>query len=217
MMLVNTKPFTFSTLFPHISPLSEPMPSTHSSSTPSQNMSTWTTMDRKPRLGQQLVYLHCRSLFVGNFTRMRRVEAIQKFLEQRRNAIPLLFEDYPLEKVCLVAQKLLIDGIFASEALARQRFPLLFDPARLMLSDKASSEKASCEKAPSEKAPSEKAPSGQASSETKGSQIGTASSWPVAAGAQNGLETPESGAKSAGEAVTSDPAWQHTGNSNITE
>ena len=160
-------------------------------------MSTRTNINRKPRLGQQLVYLHCRSLFIGDFLRIRRLDAIQKFLEQRRNAIPVLFDGYALEKVCLIAQKLLIDGIFASEALARQRFPLLFDPARLMLSEKASSEKVS--------------------SETKGSRISTGTSWSVVAGAQKRLESPGSGVQSAGGDVSLFATGQHIGESNIAE
>ncbi len=146
---------------------------------------------KKPRLGQQLVYLQCRSLFVGDFTRMRRLEAIQHFLEQRRGAIPVLF-DYPLEKVCVLAQKLLIDGIFASEALARQRFPWLFDPARLK---------------PSEKAPSE----------AKASQAESSASWSMAATSQAAIEQAESGDESTGEPVTSDPPGQRTGELNTCE
>lgn len=189
-------------------------------------------MDEKPRLSQRLVYLHCRSLFVGDITRMRGRNSIRNFLEQHRNEIPVLFDDYDLDRVCSIVQKLLADRIFKSEARARKRFPQLFDPARLppsekalsekalserILSEKALSEKASSEKAASDKALSEKASSEKASSETTGSPINTGSSWEVEAGAQNRLESLDSGAKPAGEAVTSYPTEQHTGESNIAE
>lgn len=144
---------------------------------------------------------------------MRRLDSIKNFLMHRRDAIPLLFDGYPLEKVCLIARKLLIDGIFISEVLARQRFPLLFDPARLIPSDNTSSDKVPSEKALSEKGLSEKeaseeGPSEKASSGAERSQINTRSCWPVVVGSET---------KSAREAVTSDPARQHTGESSITE
>ena len=148
---------------------------------------------------------------------MRSLSSIQKFLEKRRHAIPVLFDGYPSEKVCSIAQKLLIDGIFTSETLARQRFPLLFDPARLMRSDKASSNEAPSERALSEKGSSEERSSKKALSVTKGVQINTGSYWPVVAGAQNRLESLGSDAKSAREAVTLDPVSQHIGESNIAE
>lgn len=153
---------------------------------------------------------------------MRRLDTIRKFLEQRRHDIPVLFDSYPLEKVCLIAQKLLIDGIFASETLAQQRFPLLFDTARLMLSDRASSDNSSSNNASSERPLSEKGASEEESSKktlsvTKGSQITMGSNWPVVVGVQDGLKSLGSDARTASEAVTLDPARQHTGEPYINE
>lgn len=123
--------------------------------------------DRKSRLGQQLVYLHCQTLFVGEYTRLRSLKSIKEFLVQRKHAIPVLFDDYPLDKVCSIAQKLLIDGIFESETRAQGRFPLLLDPSRLK-------------------------PSQEASSNTRGSQVQTSDLKPVLAGMGNIVEPQES-------------------------
>lgn len=148
---------------------------------------------------------------------MRRLESIQNFLEHRRNAIPFLFDGYPLQQVCLIAQRLLIDGIFISETLAKQRFPLLFDPARHLYYSKASSDKTPSETMFSEKGSSEKDLSEKASSVTNMPEIKTGSYQPEVTGADEKLASPESEAKSVGEAVTLDLATQHTGESSIAE
>jgi hypothetical protein len=139
----------------------------------------------KPRLSQQLVYLHCRSLFVGDFTRMRRLEAIQNFIQHRKGAIPFLIEGYSFEKMCLIVQKLLIDGVFASEALARQKFPSLFDPTRLTRSEKA-------------------LPG------TQGAQLEARGSWAMIARAEERAEPTESRATLNEETIPSDPSAEYS-------
>lgn len=164
------------------------------------------TMKRKPRLGPQLVYVQCRSLFVGQSASIRDLDAIKKILQEHRKAIPVLFNGYPFEKVCLIAQTLLFDGVFTSEARARKKFSLLFKSAQHVPSEKAMPEKDT-----SKEALSKEVLSKQASSVIERSQINTGRYLPMVAGAQNKLESPGSEAKSSEEAMTSGSGRQHTG------
>lgn len=120
---------------------------------------------------------------------MRRLEAIQNFIGQRKGAIPFLIEGYPFEKVCSLAQKLLIDGAFASEAIARHKFPTLFDPTQLTESVKA-------------------LPSMQ------GAQLEARGSWAMVARAEKRVEPMESRDTLTEDTITSDPPAEHIRKSN---
>ena len=149
---------------------------------------------------------------------MRRLESIQKFLEHRRDAIPLLFDGYPLEQVCTIAQKLLIDGVFISETLAEQRFPLLFDRAPYMSYGKASSNKTPSQTTCSEEGSSQNCLFERASSSlTNLPKIKTEIYRSEVTGAEKKLPSSGTEARSAREAVTLDLAMQHTGEFSMTE
>ena len=83
-------------------------------------------MAMSPQLSDVFVFQQCHPLFVGDFVRIRRPEAIRRFLLERKYSIPDLFR-FPLDHVCEVVQKLLYADVFKNRSQARLKFPSLFE------------------------------------------------------------------------------------------
>lgn len=83
-------------------------------------------MTVSPQLSEEFVFRQCRSLFVGDFVRIRRFQAIRRFLLDRKYSIPDLFQ-FPLDHVSEVVQKLLYADVFKDKQKAELKFPDLVE------------------------------------------------------------------------------------------
>ena len=80
-----------------------------------------------PIPGESLVYSHCSSIFTGTNAEVRRLKNVRKILVEHKASIRGFIDDFGLDNVSAVAQKLLKERVFETPRRARHRFPELFE------------------------------------------------------------------------------------------
>ena len=75
------------------------------------------------------VYLDCRAIFKEQRATLRKPKKIRQEIEGKSNLLPHLLRDIGVEKTASIALELLSQGVFESEARAKQTFPDLYQSA----------------------------------------------------------------------------------------
>ena len=76
---------------------------------------------------ESLVYSHCSSIFTGTNAEVRRLKNVRKILVEHKASIRGFIDEFSLDNVSAVAQKLLKERVFEKPRRARRRFPELFE------------------------------------------------------------------------------------------
>ncbi|KAL8852483.1 MAG: hypothetical protein Q9221_002607 [Calogaya cf. arnoldii] len=74
----------------------------------------------------KLVYLHCSSIFKGQYALFRQPKKIRQLLEKHQTSIKTLTNEFTIPAITAVAKELLDSQIFESIPRAKVRYPELF-------------------------------------------------------------------------------------------
>ncbi|KAE8421648.1 hypothetical protein BDV36DRAFT_304377 [Aspergillus pseudocaelatus] len=86
------------------------------------------------------VFLACKAIFSGPDALLRRSKAISKRLAEHQSSLCTLIPDFDINRVSLIVQELLKDGVFESDIKARLIFPDLPAPSTTKKSEQDSFE-----------------------------------------------------------------------------